>query len=267
MVIAQFWRGLDGEIACRAISRDGTPMASVTSLIRRWLAPPVLGTLEQRATAQRVNRAIQLISVIISVFLLTLMALQPETAPQRSVALLLFGISALILFEINRRGRPRAAAWGFVVAIGSILTQRTLISGGIHAPATLLFVALVLLAGFLLGERAGMLVGIASAVALLVITLREVYGALPPSNLSYTPTTLWLYTTVAIGLALVLQQLVSRALRDALQKTEAELRERREAEQRLRLALDAGNIGVCSRIHQPGHLEQTTGFLNCMASR
>jgi PAS domain S-box-containing protein len=228
-------------------------MASLLSTLRGWLASPVLETIERTEAAQRVHKLLKLMICIVSLFLIALVVLQPETIRQRSGTFIVFNLSALLLLVMNRLGKTRAASWGIVLVVGGILTIRTLSSGGIHAPATPLYVALVLLAGFLLGERGGTWVGITAGALLFAITLAEIYGILPRSTLNYTPVSLWLYNAMPIALALVLQQMVSRTLGGALERSERELHVRREAEQRLQLALDSGQIAVW---HQNARGEQ-----------
>jgi PAS domain S-box-containing protein len=219
-------------------------MATLISSVRRWLASPVLETPEGTEAAQRLHRVLKGTILIISFFLVALIFLQPETLRRRLEVLVVFTVCALILIKVNRRGKTQAASWGIIAVIGGILTIQTVTAGGIHAPSTSLYVALVLMAGLLLGERGGAAVGLAAAVLLLGMAFLEVFGILPPPGLTFTPLTSWIFSAMPIGLALMLQQLVARTLGGALQRAESELRERRAAEQRLQLALDSGQIAV-----------------------
>lgn len=228
-------------------------VARLVSYVRRWLAPPILDTLERTEAARRVHNLLKLMVLMVSVAMVVLVTLQPETWRQRFETFWVFNVSAVGLLELNRRGHMRLASWGLIGVAGAILTIRTLTSGGIHAPATPLYVALILLAGFLLGERSGTLVGIAAGAALLVIAGLEDFRALPPPGLKYTPITLWIYNAMPLLLALILQQMVSRTLGGTWEKLERELHERREAEDRLRMALDLGLIAVW---HQDEHRGQ-----------
>ncbi|MDX1952853.1 MAG: PAS domain S-box protein [Verrucomicrobiota bacterium] len=229
-------------------------MAQIASWVRQWLAPPFFQSRELTQSAQTVHQVLQLSIAIISAFFALLIILQPETSLQRIQSWAVFTVAAAILIEINRRGLPRPASWGLIITIGGILTIRTFTSGGIHAPSVPLYVALVLLAGFLLGEKAGIATGSIFIALLLIMALLEIVGAQPPSSLQFTPLTLWLFSAMPIALALVLQQLVSRTLSSALDNANRELRHRREAEQRLKLALDSGQIGVWNQESRRGEL-------------
>jgi PAS domain S-box-containing protein len=209
-------------------------MINLWSSIRRWFAPPVFEAAEVTQAAQTVYRVLRVSAMIITGFFAVLIIAQPETAGQRLQSWAVFVIATAFFFEINRRGFPRAASWGFIAIIGGILTIRTMTSGGIHAPSVPLYVALVLLAGFLLGEKAGIAAAFLFSGLLLAISWMEVAGSLPASPLQYTPLTLWLYAAMPIALALMLQQLVARTLGGALEKAKRELLERKLAEQSLR---------------------------------
>ena len=232
--------------------RVKTNMNSVFKMVRRLLAPPRLPTAEQTEAAQMVHRLLRYSWGITTLGSLALIAAQPETLWPRVGTILGFGVGVVTLVEINRRGCSRAASWGYLLVVGVLITHRTIAFGGAHAPPTSLFVLLVIVAGVLLGERAGLAVGVIAAAVLGSIIWGGSLGRLPTSLMRFTPLTLWLYCVLPLTLALLLQQMVSRTLQVALRRYAGELKQKQEAEHRLRMALDSGQIAVWHQDAQRG---------------
>jgi PAS domain S-box-containing protein len=72
----------------------------------------------------------------------------------------------------------------------------------------------------------------------------EETGALPVPDFAFPTHTLLLFLAMFMGLSLIVEQLIALALRDSLRRTQAELSERKRAQLRLGLALEAGKIGA-----------------------
>lgn len=216
----------------------------MSSLLPNFLRPPSLPSEEQTSRA-RVFRSVALsVSVTITGSLLFLVIEQPNTLTRRLTTILILLLGCVGLLELNRRGRTAAAGGLFVTELMALLTFRSYTSGGISAPATQLYLVIVLMAGVLLGPLGGIITaGISIAIGLGFVFLGSL-GLLPPSILTFTPFGTWLYSCMCMAMALVLQKQVSVAVRDSLARSAAEIRARKESEQRLRLALDAGDASV-----------------------
>ncbi len=101
-----------------------------------------------------------------------------------------------------------------------------------------------MVAGVLLGTFSGALTAVALAGVGLALVLIEQAHALPPSAVRFTPLALWIFSCMTQALAVVLQHQITLALSGSLRRAEAEIDARQQAEHRLKIALEAGSIGV-----------------------
>ncbi len=204
----------------------------------------MLDTEERTFEATRFFYAAWAIVGVVSFFLILMIAVQPDTAPRRAVSILTVCMLGLGLLQVNRAGWPRTAGALIIAGLTALLTQRTLTSGGIAASATSLYIVIVMLAGLLLGEIGGVIVAALCIGVVYWIMTVTAAGALPPPEMHYTHFTMMLFVVMAICWAVTVQQLVAWSLRLMLSRARREADERHEAQLRLRLALDAGGIGV-----------------------
>ncbi|MGE0394790.1 MAG: PAS domain-containing protein, partial [Vicinamibacterales bacterium] len=221
-------------------------MSDALSSLRGWLAPPVLETDEKTQRARTFHRVVWLTVAIVCFFVGTLMVSQPSTALVRLQTVVAILAAGLAVLEMSRRGHLWLATRLFVLVEIALITQRAYISGGITNPvgAVTFYVVIVLQASVLLNQRDAILTALACAGAGLWLVIAELHGALPVSSLNFPPLAVWLYGSMWLGLALVLQREIGQTLGRALRRTEAELADRERAERRLTLALDAGRIGA-----------------------
>lgn len=147
------------------------------------------------------------------------------------ILVLAVGCATLIL---TSAGRITAAAILNVGVLWLAFTALATTAGGLGAPETGGYVALVVVAGLLLGWTAGAVVAAASLLASLALALAAIHGLLPHSEVVYTPLTWWVSFVPAIISVFIIQTLASRTLKAALQDTEHELAERRRTETTLR---------------------------------
>ncbi|HKP74840.1 MAG TPA: ATP-binding protein [Longimicrobiaceae bacterium] len=205
--------------------------------MRHLLKPP------RHSSAEETERARLLFIVawggigLAAVFYLLVMVVQPNIAGRAAVALAVWcsaGMGALLL---SRAGRTVAGSWLLVAAFAELATGLALWGAGIRNPGVSAYYVVVLVAGLLLGERAGIAMGIVCAISALGLVVAEYLGGPPGQVLNYTAVTLWLLNVRWIGVTLVLMHLITRAQQRALRRTEAELAERRQAEHRLALVV------------------------------
>jgi len=208
------------------------------------LKSPVLDTEERTFEAARFFYAVWAIATVISLFLGILILVQPETAVRRSISITAVWLLGLGLLQVSRSGRPRLAGWILVLGLFAILTQRAYTSGGVVSAATIQYAVIVMLAGLLLGTSGGLIVAGMSIGAGCWMLVQHDSGGLPPSELLHTPKTTLIYVIMSICWTVTVQQLLAWSLKTMLNRARREADDRQEAQLRLRLALEAGGIGV-----------------------
>jgi len=215
--------------------------------LTRLRRPPVLATEEQSVQARTFHSVATGVTATIIGLLVLLMMNQPGTSSRRANTIAWLVALWLTLLEVNRRGRTKLAGSLFVAGLIAALTVRAATSGGLNASAMQLYLIIVLVAGVLLGTAGGVITGGVVLVINLAFALLETTGRLPAAQLTFTPLVRWLYSGMSVGMALVLQRQVSAAVRQALDRSLAEIRARKAAEHRLSLALEAGNVSAWSQ--------------------
>jgi PAS domain S-box-containing protein len=208
------------------------------------LRPPEFPCGELTLAVRSVHRVVCMVVLVGTFFLSCLIVLQPDTLVRRLGTIVTLITLGLLLLSINRRGLPKLASTVLIVGLTLILSIRAYTAGGISAPAMTGFVVIAEIAGLLLGLRLGLVTVAAHAALALGMVLAEHHGMLPPSGLVMTPLAQWFYLCLWLGLAVILQIQVTGTLREALSRAQTELTERRQTEQRLQVALEAGNIAV-----------------------
>ena len=209
--------------------------------LRQLATPPLLATEEATARARALFRVAWGTFAMALAFLGALIALEPETWLRRGGSIVVVTGVVLGALALNRRGRARPAGALLVFGLIALISQRAMITGGISAPSTFLFVVLVLIAGLLLDTRGGAIVGAILVLISLGLALTTVRAAVDEH---FGPISIWLYSTLVIGLALLVQREVARTVRAAVGVAGASARAQRRAERRLRLAIEAGQLGV-----------------------
>jgi two-component system sensor histidine kinase/response regulator len=200
---------------------------------------------EQKTLPARTLHSVACTTTAIAVgFLLVPIAVEPSTWVRRGVSILVVLGVAIAVLAINHRGWTSSASALLVSGLIALVTWRSLTAGGLSAPSSVLYIVFILLAGLLLGVRGGALTAIAVSLIGLALSLAAKAGALPPAQQTFGPIVIWVYFSLSMCLALIVERQVASTLRGALELAEAGARARRRAEKRLRLALDAGNLGV-----------------------
>jgi PAS domain S-box-containing protein len=209
------------------------------TLSHRIFGPPVLDTDERTLEAHALYRMVWTTVGMVTLFLGLLIVAQPETAGRRIMSVVVVAVAGMTAIELSRHGRTRLGSWLLVLGAVAILTWRSYTSGGVSAPTANGYVILVLLAGALLGSRAGSVVAVACGVAGIAMVLAERNGILPPAEMEITPISIWLYGGIWITLAVVMQDQIAWTLRRALGRADAELKERRVAQKKLEESYEA----------------------------
>jgi signal transduction histidine kinase/ActR/RegA family two-component response regulator len=119
----------------------------------------------------------------------------------------------LFAYALSRTRHVRLAASVMVAALWFLIAASALSAGGVRAPAFLAFATLTLLAGVLLGSRAGAVVAVLSIAFGAVLVQLARSGALPSSSVTHTPLSVWLASSLIIIVTATLQYLSARMVR------------------------------------------------------
>ncbi len=238
---------------------------AVFTLLGNLLRAPVFATEEQTQRARNVHLVAWWTLGVVCTFLGILVLIQPATMERRLHTILALLAVLLPILALNHRGWVRLASWLLVAAFLGIVGERAFTSGGISAPATGLFVVFTMVSGLLLGTRGA----VACALGFMAMgggmVLLERAGRLPEARLTFTPLTMWIYSCLSLGMVILIQRQITATLRQSLERTRAELRERRSAEQRLSLAIQAGQLGVWTHDPEQGRFHADPGLFELYA--
>ena len=225
----------------------------MNQLLQRLTQWPTLGTEKGTQRARTFYRVTWATLGVVTVFLSLLVVVQPDTLARRGANVLLLLAATIPLLALNRAGQTRIASWLLVLALGALVSFRAYTAGGVSGPAIGLFFYVSMVAGVLLGTSGGALTAVALAGVGLALVLVEQAHALPPSVIRFTPIALWVFSCMTLALTVVLQHQITLALAGTRQRAEAEIDARQQAEHRLKVALEAGSIGVWDQDLKTGH--------------
>jgi PAS domain S-box-containing protein len=168
-------------------------------------------------------------------------------------ALLCLALSLLALAALYflRQGRVRLAGAVFISGAWILATVLDLLSGGLSSSALLLYIALTITAGWLLGRRAGVLCGGLYLGITLAAAVAETIGFHLPRYFTPPPLGAWLLILLAVVIGTLPSIQVLRTLKEALatardqvDKLERAEQELRESEERFRAIVDMAPDGV-----------------------
>src|SRR5262249_31566895 len=160
---------------------------------------------------------------------------RPEGRSERLATIAQLWVLTPLVLELNRRGWTRTASWSLVLALIAVVTYRAWQLGGMNGAVSPFYVILVMMAGVLLGIRAGVITAllcIACGIGLVVAADR---GAVPPSTIGIPPHAALVYLGMFMGLTLLLQRLIVSSLRHGLRRRERLVHDLRERVKELRL--------------------------------
>jgi len=198
--------------------------------MKQLLSPPIFEDADKTYTA-RMLHVIVLLGLGVSLILLPLLALlvRPSDAvqllTQAAANLLVFGG----LFYLTRKGFVRAASW-LLIGLFLVLTLTAAIhEGGVRSGSYAALTVLVLAAGLLQGNWAGVFTAVVCAVVGYGLVVAEQQGLIAPQP-EQSPLTVWANTLTLIIILVGLQSLATYLSRLALKQAQKDLAERRRAE-------------------------------------
>lgn len=160
--------------------------------------------------------------------------------------LLLLGVMffiAVFNLSLNYFRRSRAASWSFTIMLWLYITIYCYSAGGIFAPGILSQTSVILTAGFLLGRRGGLAIGLLTIVADFGLAYLEIRGLLPVAVVAHDPISRWFSAIIPFGTILVLQYYAINHLRNSLVSLQREIIRRKDAE----VIKDKTVLDLCER--------------------
>jgi diguanylate cyclase (GGDEF)-like protein/PAS domain S-box-containing protein len=185
--------------------------------IRQSFSPPVFKDEDQA----RVARILNTISLAILVIVLVVGLITPfvfERPIEGFITSAATALPVLIVLLLIRRGYVQFARWFFVVTIWVLDTILILLTDGLFSGVAPGYVAVVVLAGLLLGGRAAIGFTVLMALSGLGMLYAENLGVLPPPVIILDVPARWLSLTVNITLAAALLYLATSGINRALER-------------------------------------------------
>lgn len=219
--------------------------------MRRLILPPTHLDEETTHTARLTYAILYTVMLAATVFYSIMLFVLPQSAMRWLSFIVFIDGTGLVALALVRAGRGRQANILSFCAYWAIITLLSLSSGGIHAPATSIYLILVFIVGLLMGERAGIVAGVICGLTGLGMLVAELAGALPAPAVIHSPLALWLNLCGLIAMVMTLQFIAMRRVSTALLQARSELADRRRAEDaahaselRLRSVIDATPLGA-----------------------
>jgi PAS domain S-box-containing protein len=246
--------------------------SNVQKLGRRWphafWAAPVFADDEKTREARLLHIISWSFLVIVAGAMVALMILLPGTPLRWGAISISAIISSFGVLALNRRGHTRRASVLLLTLLWLLASGDALTAGGIRAPGITAYLCIILVAGLLLRERAGMLMGLVCALSGLGFIWLEAQGWLPASQVNHSSLSLWCGLVTFIAIVIVLQHLAVGSLKGALEQARSLFRQRKEAEEAIRKseekfskAFRASPDGLAiSELETGRHIEVNEGY-------
>lgn len=147
--------------------------------------------------------------------------------------LILLGVSLFMAacnLLLNRLGYIRLASWSLTIMLWLYITISCYSAGGIMAPGILMQISIILTAGFLIGWRGALIIGLLTIFTDFGFAYLELTGRLPGPSVIHTPITRWVANIISFGTIIALQYYATNHLRTGLIAMQREMGKREEAE-------------------------------------
>jgi two-component system sensor kinase FixL len=211
----------------------------VLSRIWQSLAPPIFEDEDKSHVAALLNTTL-LATLAMTVIMIIGLLFTPADSVSGSAITGLLALLELGMLFLMHRGRVRLASWLLLCILGVFFILVTFAFGGVRSPSFSSYIVVILVAGLLLGGRAGLGFAGLGIVAGLGILWVEISGSLPPTPVPITPALEWVAATASFIMAAVLLQLATHSINNALERARrnerdllAEVAERMRTEEAL----------------------------------
>jgi len=149
-----------------------------------------------------------------------------------ALAVLLASAALTSLFCL-RKGRIRLGSWIFLAATWSINSILTLLSGGFNSPALACFLAITVMATWLLGQRIALAFGGVLLAAAMALAILMKAGHHLPTYFPVPPMGGWIVLLLAVGLTVMPLNEVLRTIRESLEQARQQVARLKRAEEAL----------------------------------
>ena len=169
---------------------------------RQWVKPPIFPSNEDKTRMAKILYMLlgnTLIFVLVASVAIVTVVVQKRST---SIVILSLFICVPISYELIRRGRVLAASRLYVTSIWILFTLSMLLTGRINTTFVSLHLAVVVMAGILLGKRSAILLTLLSILAGLGITIPEILGYALVHYFPVPPLTGWIAWVLAFILVL-----------------------------------------------------------------
>ena len=197
---------------CPGSAHPAGPAVTLQSIVQ-WFGPPDLPSPDLRSRA----RALWIVSwpffAVVTVLLGIAVLVEPYTLARRTTTIAAVFALVIVLHAISRAGRPVLASWLLVIGLSVIVTQRAWITGGIYAPVAVFYALFIVMAAALIGARGGLATAAVCAAGAVVLAVGTALEWLTPPPGAGSLVGGFVFVILAIGLALVIQVLLTVRLR------------------------------------------------------
>jgi PAS domain S-box-containing protein len=223
-------------------------MSTILIWIRQLFAAPVFEDDEDKTRTAGLLNTIVLTTLALSVvFAIVIVTISPQSV----INLMVVGI--LILLQLGtpflmRSGRVQFASIWLTSVLWVIVTLGVLAAGGVRSSGFSTYILIIVIAGLLLGGRAGIGLAGLSVIAGFGVFYAEASDILPPPLMPPTSVSTWLVQTIHFVLMAELLYLATRSINETLGRArcneralakvneglQREVTERKQAEEELR---------------------------------
>jgi len=201
--------------------------------MRKLLTAPIFADPERTELARLLYVILWTLGLAMtSIALLGILA-QPANAVRWLLGIGAVDVACLVAFAVTRRDRVRLAGYLLVALLWALATGMAFTGGGIRSAAVPAYLIIILIAGLVLGEKAGVITGVVCSVTALGLIFAEVAGVLPANAVHHTSMTLWLTGILYAGCMMSLQYLASRTVKMSFERAQQHLAERERASRAL----------------------------------
>jgi PAS domain S-box-containing protein len=184
------------------------------------LTAPAFESEDLTRHARLVHRSAWMLFLVATTLLLMLMWAVPSNRPRWIETEAGFFIWTLVVWGINRSGRPWHASVALTFFCWFTFSLLSWTGGGIDAVAASLYVVVVLIAGSLMGWRAAVYTGMLCCLTLLAFVLAGQMKVLPPSVVRASAMSRWMAGAFVLMMAGGVQYLSAKSSKDALRISE-----------------------------------------------
>jgi len=200
--------------------------------LRGLLTPPARTDAGDASRARLFHRVMWITMVSATLCLALVVASQPELWKRALSAIAFIDGLGVLLLALSHRASTQVVSTLLVGGLILMVTYLSLTAGGVRSPGVVSYYLFVLVAGLLMGLRAGAITAAICVLLSLGLLLTEEAGLLPVPAVDYGPVARWALLCLYISMGLLVMYFATRELSEALLRSERELRDRQLAEEK-----------------------------------